>query len=195
MLNSLRSKKRNGRGRKAGAWLLPMWRWWPQSQQPPVLDLVSQSLNCFLQIKKTKHNSRLCSWQFLLPTSSPTQNTFLLPGLPGRGAASFHPTCRKQTLLEVLLFSSEISIPTDNMHSRMLSWNVILHLLTPGQQKRPSMHKLTRYFCSSDGYPHPGTQGLSSVQAEGLGRASAISGWATFAARTLQEGISPSATC
>lgn len=119
MLNSLRSKKRNGRGRRAGAWLLPTRRWWPQSQQPPVLDPVSQPLNCFLQIKKTKHNSRLCSWQFLWPTSSPTQNTFLLPGLPGsqgagRGAAGFHPTCRKQPLLEVLLFSSEISIPTEN---------------------------------------------------------------------------------
>lgn len=68
----------------------------------PVSNPMISSLLCFLQVKKTKRSSRLCSWQFLLSTFPPVQST-VLPGDAGGSVANFHPPCR--LLLEVLCFA------------------------------------------------------------------------------------------
>lgn len=66
------------------------------------LPVWNPMISCFLQVKKTKHSSRFCSWQFLLSIFPPVQST-KLPGGAGGSAASFHPP--RRPLLEVLCFA------------------------------------------------------------------------------------------
>lgn len=117
------------------------------------------SLNRFLQVKETKPNSSLCLWWFPPTPNSyffPVQGTFLLPWLPGAqgvgaGATGFHPTCRKQPLLEVVYFVPDS--PTDREPATISTAVLPAEMIVQGQQKRLSMHKFTRYFCAAAGAP------------------------------------------